>query len=101
MTEPQITPKDRRPRMYPAPEFPPRKPALFARTPPAVFPVLLGLLGLGLALRRGLEPSVCAKRRDPDQGQPYRGGRRRGGGVSGGARECWAMNCLTSRSSRE
>ena len=60
MTEPQITPKDRRPRMYPAPEFPPRKPALFARTPPAVFPVLLGLLGLGLALRRGLEGTVLA-----------------------------------------
>lgn len=45
--------KDRRPRAYPAPEFPPRKPKLFARTPPAIFPVLLGLLGLGLALRRG------------------------------------------------
>lgn len=44
-----------RPPMYPPPEFPPRKPALFARTPPAVFPVLLGLLGLALALRRGLE----------------------------------------------
>ncbi len=40
--------------MYPAPEFPPRKPRLFARTPPAVFPVVLGLLGLGLALRQGL-----------------------------------------------
>ena len=44
----------RRAPMYPAPEFPPRKPKLFARTPPAVFPVLLGLLGLGLALRLGL-----------------------------------------------
>lgn len=46
--------KDRRPRAYPAPEFPPRKPKLFARTPPAIFPVLLGLLGLGLALRKGV-----------------------------------------------
>jgi len=44
----------RRPAMYPVPEFPPRKARLFARTPPAVFPVLLGLLGLGLALRKGL-----------------------------------------------
>ena len=41
----------RRPKAYPPPEFPPRKPKLFARTPPAVFPVVLGLLGLGLALR--------------------------------------------------
>ncbi len=47
-------PKDRRPRAYPAPEFPPRKPKLFARTPPALFPVLLGLLGLGLAARKGM-----------------------------------------------
>lgn len=46
--------KDRRPRSYPAPEFPPRKPKLFAKTPPAIFPVLLGLFGLGLALRRAL-----------------------------------------------
>lgn len=46
-------PRDRRPRAYPAPEFPPRKPRLFARTPPAIFPSLLGLLGLGLALRTG------------------------------------------------
>lgn len=50
-TPPQIRP-DRRPRAYPAPEFPPRKPKLFAKTPPAIFPVLLGLLGLGLALRK-------------------------------------------------
>lgn len=47
-------PKDRRPRAYPAPEFPPRKPKLFARTPPALFPALLGLLGLGLAARKGM-----------------------------------------------
>jgi tellurite resistance protein len=44
-----------RPKIYPPPEFPPRRPGRFARTPPAVFPVILGLLGLGLALRRGLE----------------------------------------------
>lgn len=43
-----------RPKPFPAPEFPPRRPARFARTPPAVFPVILGLLGLGLALKRGL-----------------------------------------------
>lgn len=49
---PQVT---RRPRAYPPPEFPPRKPRLFARTPPAIFPVLLGLEGLALALRRGME----------------------------------------------
>lgn len=49
---PQVT---RRPRAFPPPEFPPRKPKLFARTPPAVFPVLLGLEGLALALRRGAE----------------------------------------------
>lgn len=36
------------------PIFPPVRPAPFARMPPAVFPVLMGLLGLGLALRRGL-----------------------------------------------
>lgn len=42
-----------RPKTYPPPEFPPRQPRLFARTPPAVFAPILGLLGLGLALRRG------------------------------------------------
>lgn len=45
---------DRRPKQYPAPEFPPRKPKLFARTPPAIFPSVLGLLGLGLALRKAV-----------------------------------------------
>jgi len=45
----------RRPKIYPPPEFPPRQPARFARTPPAVFAVILGLFGLGLALRRGLD----------------------------------------------
>jgi len=46
--------KDRRPRAYPAPEFPPRKPKLFARTPPAIFPSILGLFGLGLAARKAV-----------------------------------------------
>ena len=45
-----------RPKRYPPPEFPPRKPALFAKTPPAIFPVLLGLIGAGLALKRVLAP---------------------------------------------
>lgn len=58
MTQPPILPprtgKPQRPKAFPPPEFPPRKPKLFARTPPAVFPVLLGLIGLALALRRGL-----------------------------------------------
>lgn len=43
-----------RPKRYPPPEFPPRRPPLFARTPPAVFPSILGLLGLATALRLGL-----------------------------------------------
>lgn len=43
-----------RPKIYPPPEFPPRRPAAFAKTPPAIFPVLLGLLGLSVALRAGL-----------------------------------------------
>lgn len=60
---PKISGKDRRPPMFPAPEFPPRQPKLFARTPPAIFPSILGLLGLGLAARSGvgalgLQPSV-------------------------------------------
>lgn len=45
----------RRPKAYPPPEFPPRKPKLLARTPPAVFSVVLGLLALGLALRKAAE----------------------------------------------
>lgn len=52
---PKIAFRDRRPRSYPAPEFPPRKPRMFARTPPAIFPSILGLLGLGLAARKGAE----------------------------------------------
>ncbi|MFE3839176.1 tellurium resistance protein [Pseudogemmobacter sonorensis] len=51
MATPQIRP---RPRAYPPPEFPPRRERAFARTPPAIFPPILGLLGLALALRAGL-----------------------------------------------
>ena len=59
MNEPKMTPdidpnRDQRPKTYPAPEFPPRRAALFARTPPAVFPVVLGLLGLALSLKRAV-----------------------------------------------
>jgi tellurite resistance protein len=57
MTEgpPDLRPRVfKRPKTFPAPEFPPRKAKLFAKMPPAVFPALLGLLGLGLALRRGV-----------------------------------------------
>ncbi|MFZ1482165.1 MAG: tellurium resistance protein, partial [Paracoccaceae bacterium] len=43
-----------RPKQYPPPEFPPRRVARFAKTPPAVFPAILGAIGLVLALRRGL-----------------------------------------------
>lgn len=43
-----------RPKAYPPPEFPPRKTAAFARTPPAIFPPILGLIGLGLGLKRAL-----------------------------------------------
>lgn len=43
-----------RPKRYPPPEFPPRRAKLFARTPPAIFPSILGLLGLASALRLGL-----------------------------------------------
>lgn len=50
MTPPQIR-LDARPKRYPPPEFPPRRPALFGRTPPAIFPSILGLLGLALAVR--------------------------------------------------
>lgn len=44
-----------RPKAFPPPEFPPRRKPLFAQMPPAAFPSILGLLALGLALRRGLE----------------------------------------------
>lgn len=50
-----MTVQDRRPKRYPPPEFPPRRPALFARTPPAVFPAILGFLGLAGAVRLALD----------------------------------------------
>lgn len=43
----------KRPPIFPAPQFPPVKLRAFQRMPPAVFPVIMGLFGLGLALRRG------------------------------------------------
>ncbi|MBN8633478.1 MAG: tellurium resistance protein [Rhodobacterales bacterium] len=43
-----------RPKRYPPPEFPPRRPKLFARTPPVIFPPILGLLGLAGAVRLAL-----------------------------------------------
>ena len=42
----------RRPPVFPPPQFPPVKLALFARMPPAVFPSILGLFGLGFSLRK-------------------------------------------------
>jgi len=42
-----------RPKQFPPPEFPPRRAAKFAKMPPAVFPAILGAIGLVLALRRG------------------------------------------------
>ncbi|MEZ5798474.1 MAG: tellurium resistance protein [Paracoccaceae bacterium] len=41
-----------RPKQYPPPEFPPRRAPRFSRVPPAVFPSVLGVMGLVLALRR-------------------------------------------------
>lgn len=46
--------REPRPKRYPQPDFPPRRAKLFARMPPAVFPSILGLLGLASALRLGL-----------------------------------------------
>lgn len=43
-----------RPKRFPPPEFPPRRAKLFQRTPPAVFPPILGLLGLAVAVRLAL-----------------------------------------------
>jgi tellurite resistance protein len=47
-----------RPKRYPQPEFPPRRPALFAKTPPAIYPPILGLLGLAIALRLALQQTA-------------------------------------------
>ena len=43
-----------RPKRFPPPEFPPRRTAAFAKTPPAIFPPILGLIGLAIALRLAL-----------------------------------------------
>ena len=45
----------KRPPIFPAPEFPPVKLKAFQRMPPAVFPSIMGLFGLGLAIRRGAD----------------------------------------------
>lgn len=42
----------RRPPVFPPPQFPPARPPLFARTPPAIFPSIMGLFGLGFSLRK-------------------------------------------------
>ena len=51
----------KRPPVFPPPQFPPVKLRPFQRMPPAVFPAIMGLFGLGLALRRaaaeGLVPA--------------------------------------------
>ena len=45
----------KRPPIFPPPQFPPVKLRAFQRMPPAVFPAIMGLFGLGLALRRGAD----------------------------------------------
>lgn len=44
-----------RPPFFPPPPAPPAKQRAFQRMPPAVFPVIMGLFGLGIALRRGAD----------------------------------------------
>lgn len=53
ITADDARPKERRPKRFPPPEFPMRRPARFAKTPPAIFPAILGLMGLALAVRAG------------------------------------------------
>ncbi|OYX23891.1 MAG: hypothetical protein B7Z10_10315, partial [Rhodobacterales bacterium 32-66-7] len=43
------------PKPFPPPEFPPRKAARFARTPPVIFPPILGALALAGAVRLSLD----------------------------------------------
>jgi len=54
-----------RPPIFPPPQFPPVKLRMFQRMPPAVFPAIMGLFGLGLALRRAataqLVPAALAE----------------------------------------
>lgn len=57
MSEPEIH-RNARSKRYPPPEFPPRRPAAFARTPPAIFPPVLGLLGLAITVRLALGQMV-------------------------------------------
>ncbi|HMO72163.1 MAG TPA: tellurium resistance protein [Paracoccaceae bacterium] len=47
-----MTTAPRRPPVFPPPQFPPPRLPAFARMPPAVFPAVMGLYGLGLGLRR-------------------------------------------------
>ena len=47
--------RDARPKRFPVPEFPQRKVPPFGRMPPAVFPPILGLLGLAVAVRLALD----------------------------------------------
>ncbi|NEX45025.1 tellurium resistance protein [Pseudotabrizicola algicola] len=49
-----VDPARARPKRFPPPEFPPRRLPPFARMPPAVFPVVLGVLGMALAVKRAL-----------------------------------------------
>lgn len=58
--------KPSRPKAFPPPEFPPRKVALFAKTPPTIFGVILGLLGMGLAARAAVAEFDLP--RDPVEG---------------------------------
>ncbi|NPD15620.1 hypothetical protein HOY34_10445 [Xinfangfangia sp. D13-10-4-6] len=41
-----------RPKRFPVPEFPPRKTALFARTPPVIFTALVGVMAIQLVARQ-------------------------------------------------
>lgn len=54
MPESPAVRRKKMPPKFPAPEFPPRQLPLFARMPPAVFTVVLGLLGLSIAFKRAL-----------------------------------------------
>lgn len=62
------------------PVFPPRRSAAFAQTPPAIFPPILGLLGLAIALRLAL----AATGLPPAQGEL----------LSGAALALWAFAAL-------
>lgn len=57
MTAPPVR---HRPPVFPPPQFPPARVPPFARMPPAVFPAVMGLFGLGLALRPLPETAALA-----------------------------------------